>query len=32
MALPDSLPADIDIDWYINETISMLGDMGVNVD
>ena len=31
MNLPSSLPADIDKQWYINETISMLSDMGVTV-
>lgn len=31
MTLPDKLPADLDLDWYINEAISMLGDMGVNL-
>ena len=32
MTLPDTLPEDLDYAWYINETISMLGDMGVKVD
>jgi hypothetical protein len=32
MALPPELPADLDLDWYVAETISMLGDMGVVVD
>ncbi len=31
MTLPDHLPADLDIDWYVNETLSMLGDMGVDL-
>lgn len=31
MTLPDGLPADLDYDWYINETRSMLKDMGVNI-
>lgn len=31
MNLPSSLPADIDKQWYINETISMLSDMGVTI-
>jgi hypothetical protein len=30
MTLPDKLPDDLDYDWYIKETISMLQDMGVN--
>ena len=28
MELPDSLPADIDYNWYIKETIDMLKDIG----
>lgn len=31
MTLPESLPADLDYNWYINETISMLKDMGVKI-
>lgn len=31
MTLPDELPADLDIDWYVNEAVSMLRDMGVDV-
>lgn len=31
MTLPDELPADLDKQWYVNETISMLADMGVTV-
>ena len=31
MTLPDKLPDDLDYDWYINETISMLKDMGVEI-
>ena len=31
MTLPDELPADLDKAWYVNETISMLADMGVTV-
>ena len=31
MTLPDELPADLDKTWYVNETISMLSDMGVTV-
>lgn len=31
MTLPDELPADLDKTWYVNETISMLADMGVTV-
>jgi len=29
MTLPDKLPADLDIDWYINETYQILEDIGV---
>lgn len=32
MTLPDKLPADLDRDWYIAESVSMLGDMGVNLE
>lgn len=31
MTLPDVLPTDLDLEWYINETIDMLGDMGVPI-
>ena len=31
MTLPDRLPDDLDKDWYIRETYSMLNDMGVKV-
>jgi len=31
MTLPQGLPADLDFDWYINETRSMLKDMGVTL-
>lgn len=31
MTLPDQLPDDLDKDWYIRETYSMLNDMGVKV-
>ena len=31
MTLPSELPKDIDFDWYVNETLSMLKDMGVDV-
>jgi 5'-3' exonuclease len=31
MTLPDELPSDIDKQWYVNETLSMLDDMGVVV-
>lgn len=31
MTLPPELPSDIDRAWYVAETISMLGDMGVEV-
>jgi hypothetical protein len=31
MTLPESLPKDLDVDWYIQETLSMLKDMGVDV-
>jgi hypothetical protein len=30
MTLPESLPKDLDLDWYIQETLSMLKDMGVD--
>ncbi len=30
MTLPDALPDDIDLDWYVNEAISILGDLGVD--
>ena len=29
MTLPDTLPADIDYQWYVDETYSILEDMGV---
>lgn len=29
LMLPDTLPSDLDYDWYIKETYSILGDMGV---
>ena len=29
MTLPDALPADIDIDWYVNESFAILKDLGV---
>jgi hypothetical protein len=31
MTLPDSLPDDLDKEWYIKETFSMLKDMGVQI-
>lgn len=31
MTLPDNLPDDLDKTWYINETYSMLQDMGVKI-
>lgn len=31
MTLPDSLPDDLDKEWYIKETFSMLKDMGVPI-
>ena len=31
MTLPDELPPDLNVDWYVAETISMLKDMGVDV-
>ena len=31
MTLPDKLPKDLDVNWYINETWSMLKDMGIQV-
>ena len=30
MTLPDALPDDIDLDWYVNEAVSILGDLGVD--
>jgi hypothetical protein len=30
MTLPESLPKDLDLNWYIQETLSMLKDMGVD--
>ena len=32
MTLPDTLPADLDKAWYVRETVSMLSDMGVEID
>jgi hypothetical protein len=32
MTLPNGLPPDLDYEWYINEAVSMLRDMGVSVD
>lgn len=32
MTLPDKLPKDLDVNWYINETWSMLKDMGISVE
>jgi hypothetical protein len=29
MVLPDALPADMDLDWYVSEARDMLGDLGV---
>lgn len=31
MALPEVLPEDLDRDWYVRETYSMLADMGVQL-
>lgn len=31
LTLPDKLPVDLDYDWYIKETYSMLNDMGVTL-
>lgn len=31
MTLPETLPPDLDKDWYINETMSILADLGVDV-
>jgi hypothetical protein len=31
MELPDTLPSDIDYEWYVNEAKSMLADMGVAI-
>ncbi|MCM8595148.1 hypothetical protein [Accumulibacter sp.] len=30
LVLPDDLPADIDLDWYVREAREMLGDLGVD--
>lgn len=32
MALPAELPEDLDLDWYVRETLSILDDLGVVVD
>jgi len=32
MVLPESLPDDLDWDWYIKETYSMLKDMGISLE
>jgi hypothetical protein len=32
LTLPDALPKDLDKQWYIDETLSMLKDMGVYVE
>lgn len=32
MVLPDALPADTDLDWYVREAREMLGDLGVAQD
>jgi len=31
LMLPDTLPSDLNYDWYIKETYSMLNDMGVQI-
>lgn len=31
LTLPETLPADLDRQWYVNEAISMLSDMGVEI-
>ena len=31
MTLPEELPEDLDRDWYVKETLSLLADMGVTV-
>ena len=31
MTLPDELPTDLDIDWYVNEAVSILADIGVKL-
>jgi hypothetical protein len=31
MTLPDGLPDDLDRDWYVNETLRILADIGVDV-
>jgi hypothetical protein len=31
MTLPEELPEDLDRDWYVKETLSLLADMGVPV-
>lgn len=32
MTLPDSLPDDLDLDWYVSEALSILKDIGVNLE
>lgn len=31
LTLPEQMPPDLDFDWYIRETVSMLADMGVEL-
>ncbi len=31
MDLPDSIPNDVDYDWYINESLKLISDLGYNV-
>lgn len=31
MTLPDALPDDVDFDWYIDETLNILDDLGVKL-
>jgi len=31
MTLPDKLPEDINLDWYVNEALSILKDIGVDI-
>ena len=32
LRIQHALPADIDLDWYVNEAVDMLKDMGVELD
>jgi hypothetical protein len=32
MELPDHFPTDVDYDWYIEQSVKMLKNMGVGID